>query len=125
MMYVPNFRKKTAKEKRKFVRVREYRLVKYREPDNSQKLSFVRDYSEGGILFHCKEDLSPGRILEMELNFPELENPVKVKTQVLRTKKLNRVEGFEVAAVFLEIGEELIRVLKRKNRGSSGKSQIG
>jgi hypothetical protein len=101
-------------EKRKFLRIREYKLIKYRTSDNSSNIAFIRDYSEGGILFHSKKFISPGKILDIEIIFSERSDPLKGRAKVLRVKRLNIMRGFEIAVEFVQDDEELREIIKNR-----------
>ncbi len=96
----------TNKDKRKFVRLPIHHLLKYKIADKqgiSGVLSFVRNISAGGTLFHCNERIAPGSILELEIKVPLSTDIIKTKVKVLRTVPLEKMGGFDVAVEFIDL----------------------
>lgn len=94
------------KDKRKFVRLPVHHLLKYKIADKqgiSGVLSFVRNISAGGTLFHCNERIAPGSILELEIKVPLSTDIIKTKVKVLRTAPLEKMGGFDVAVEFIDL----------------------
>jgi len=93
------------RERRKFIRLDAHHLLKYKLINKGKELSFARNISAGGVLFHAKTDISPGEIVELEINFPGYPVPVKAVSKVVRSVKAEQGEGFDVAAEFVNIEE--------------------
>jgi c-di-GMP-binding flagellar brake protein YcgR len=93
------------KERRRFIRLSAHHLLKYKLINREKELSFAHNISAGGVLFHAKSDIAPGELIELEINFPGYPTPVKAISKVVRTEKAEKVEGFNVAAEFVNIEE--------------------
>jgi len=91
---------------RKFARLNAHCLLKYKGADNKPILSFVRNISAGGALFHYKENISVGSIVELTINFPGYPKPIETQAKVLRVKALKKINGFFVAVKFIKIEDE-------------------
>lgn len=94
---------KKIEEKRRFRRVKKHHLMKYRLPGEKETLSFVREISAGGILFHSREMVETGMCAEARINFP-LERTVTSGMKIVRSVPLTRLGGFNVGAEFTDIG---------------------
>ena len=95
------------KDKRKFLRIGGHRLLRYKMvSEDKSVLSFARNISSGGILFHAKEEIPLSSVIEMEISFPSRPQPVKVVSKVIRVKRLKKVEGFEIAVHFLSVEDK-------------------
>lgn len=109
-MKLPFFSRLTSKlfkkNKRHFARVRAHCLLKYKNLDGEQKLSFARDIGAGGVLFHAKEDIPVGSALEIKINFPPRPDSIKVIAKVLRTKALKKMGGYDIATEFINIDDK-------------------
>ena len=93
------------KERRKFIRLSAHHLLKYKLINREKELSFAHNISAGGVLFHAKTDITPGDLVELEINFPGYPTPVKAVSKVVRAVRAVKGEGFEVAAEFVNIEE--------------------
>ena len=80
--------------------------MKYKIVNKDQEMSFVRNISAGGVLFYCKEKLSAGSMVEMEISFPHYPRPIKTVGRVIRTTALKKMGGFEIGAEFINVEEE-------------------
>jgi len=101
-------RKKSDKERRKFIRLKAHHLLKYRVVDSEEVprlLSFARNVSAGGVLFYADKEISPGSLVELEISFPEHPKPIKAVARVIRTVPLETIGGFEMGAEFINIDE--------------------
>lgn len=88
---------------RKFTRINTHCLLKYKGSGNEPTLSFVRNIGAGGALFHCKEKIPVGSIVELTINFIGYPKPIETKAKVLRVKALKKISGFFVAVEFIKI----------------------
>jgi len=105
------------KNKRQFLRLNAHHLLKYRmlgEEGKEGMLSFVRNISAGGVLFHSNEHIKPGSILELDISFPPSPDSIKIKAKVLRENKLKTMGGFDVAVQFLNLNEDIKKFIDGK-----------
>lgn len=108
------------KNKRQFLRLNAHHLLKYKILGEEQKegaLSFVRNISAGGVLFHSSEYIKPASTLELTINFPQSHESVKIKVKVLRVRELKIMKGFDVAVQFLNLNEDLKKIINRNIEG--------
>ncbi|MCK9572801.1 MAG: PilZ domain-containing protein [Candidatus Omnitrophica bacterium] len=106
-----------GRNKRRFLRLNAHHLLKYKLLDGSGKegvLSFVRNISAGGTLFHSNEYMKPASILELDISFPPSPDSVKIKAKVLRAENLETMGGFDVAVEFLDLGEDVKKFIAKK-----------
>ncbi|MCF7908140.1 MAG: PilZ domain-containing protein [Candidatus Omnitrophica bacterium] len=94
------------KRNRNFARIRVHCLLKYKSIDGQSKLSFARDISAGGVLFHAKENIPVNNIVEIEINFPPRVDSIKVVAKVLRSRALKKMGGYDLATEFVNIDEK-------------------
>lgn len=105
------------KNQRRFLRLRAHHLLKYKLLDEAGRegvLSFVRNISAGGVLFHSDEYIKPASIIELDISFPPFPNPVKIKAKVLRARKLKAMGGFDIAVEFSDLGKDAKRFIDKK-----------
>jgi len=98
--------KKKPEYKRKFVRLNLHCLLKYEKLQGQQVLSFVRNISAGGVLFHSQEELPVGATMRLKLNFLNHPEPISVIAKVLRVNPLKKLGGFDIAVEFINIEEK-------------------
>ncbi len=107
-------KKQTWAEKRKFIRLKAHHLMRYKIVDKGKALSFVRDISAGGVLFHSHKYIHPGSIVELQINFPSHAGPIEATSKIVRIRPLSRVGGFEVGAEFIEIDKDSRDFINKK-----------
>lgn len=103
-------------ETRAYPRVVSYHPVKYRilEKGGSKRKreASAKNISGSGILFRTNKEIPVSAILELEIAFPSLPNPIKTLAKVVRVVK-TKAGGYEIGAYYLKIDEgerdELIR----------------
>jgi c-di-GMP-binding flagellar brake protein YcgR len=68
-------------------------------------LSFVRNISAGGLLFHSKQNIPQESTIELDIaiNFPPREEPIKVLAKVQRAKFLKKVGGYDIGIKFINL----------------------
>lgn len=106
-----------SKNKRQFLRLSAHHLLKYKVLGAEGKegmLSFVRNISAGGVLFHSNEYIKPGSTLELDINFPPSPESIKIKAKVLRSRELKGVGGFDVAVQFINLDEDIKKYIDGK-----------
>ncbi|MFA5337612.1 MAG: PilZ domain-containing protein [Candidatus Omnitrophota bacterium] len=105
------------RNKRQFLRLNAHHLLKYKLLDGEGKegmLSFVRNISAGGVLFHSNEYMKPASILELDVSFPPYPDSIKIKARVLRVGNLKTMGGFDVAVEFLDLSEDVKKFIAKK-----------
>ncbi|MFH1664563.1 MAG: PilZ domain-containing protein [Candidatus Omnitrophota bacterium] len=110
-------------ERRISIRLTSHHLVKYKVLDKREELSFVKNISKGGVLFHSKEDLAPGSMVELMINYPGYSQPIKATAKVLRARPLKKVGGFDIAAEFVSINEDAREFIREKIESVSAKKK--
>lgn len=101
----------TKKEKRKFLRLNAYHLVKYRLASQSgwqAAIASIRDISAGGLCLRAEERIAKNSILQVSINFPRLSSPLSSLAKVVWVKKIGKTNRFEMGLEFFEI-EDLLR----------------
>lgn len=107
LLFFSRLASKFFKERnRNFARIRVHCLLKYKSIDGQPKLSFARNISAGGVLFHAKENIPVNNIVEIEINFPPRVDSIKVVAKVLRSRALKRMGGYDIATEFINIDEK-------------------
>jgi len=104
---------KQEKERRRFPRVKVQCLLQYVLEGSGKKVSYVKDISAGGVLFHSKEDIPENTLLDLEISLPKTESSLKMQAKIIRTKPLKGMEGFEIGAEFINIDENIRHLIKQ------------
>jgi c-di-GMP-binding flagellar brake protein YcgR len=107
---------KNFEERRKFVRLKAHHLLKYKLMDKEEALSFARNISAGGVLFHAEEFIPEGSMVELLVNFPSYPGPIKAVAKVVRVVPLPKVGGFDIGAEFVNIEEKAREYMNQKIR---------
>jgi hypothetical protein len=105
------------KEKRRFVRLPAHHLIKYKVVGREAlqgTLSFVRNISAAGVLFHAQENIPSASTLELEINFPLRSEPIKVLAKTLRVKPLRKTGGYDIALEFLNLDKDTCTFINKK-----------
>lgn len=102
----------TKKEKRKFLRLNVYHLVKYKLASQKEwqvAVASIRDISAGGVCLRTEERLVKNSILQMNINFPGFSSPLSSLAKVVWARKMGKTNHFEAGLEFFEI-EDLLRL---------------
>ncbi|MCK9613939.1 MAG: PilZ domain-containing protein [Candidatus Omnitrophica bacterium] len=117
-----------SKNKRRFLRLTAYHLLKYKvcgdEKNKEGVLSFVRNISAGGVLFHSAEYIKPKSVLELNINFPSSPDAIKVNARVLRSKSM-KIGGFDVAVEFLDLKDDYKNTINKRIANTFDKTREG
>lgn len=121
------------KERRKFIRLKAYHLVKYRvlsaEKEQPTPLfATIKDIGAGGVCLKADQSLPESSTIALEINFPKLSHPISTLAKVVWVRPLGKKsQHYEVGAQFLDmeesvrkIIEERIRFVYRKTRERKG-----
>ncbi len=101
----------TKKEKRKFLRLNVYHLVKYKLASRKEwqaAIASIRDISAGGVCLRTEERLAQNSILQISINFPGLSSPLSSLAKVVWVRKVGKTNNFEAGLEFFGI-EDLLR----------------
>ena len=99
------------KERRKFVRLNAYHLVKYRlisEQKQGLVIASIKDISGGGVCLSVEEELPKGSVLQVYINYPGFSAPIPCLAKVSWSKQIGKTNRYELGLEFLEI-EDLLR----------------
>lgn len=106
-----------VKENRKFVRLRMHHLLKYKiikQPEEERAISFIRDISAGGALFHTQEYIPLESIVILEIVFPAEAETVVVHARVVRVKFLQKVGIFAIGVEFIDMNQNTREFINKK-----------
>lgn len=81
-------------------------FVRYKlgsDPASGFVLANVKNISGSGVSFVSKTEISRGKFLEIDINFPGLE-PIKVKAEVMRMVRM-QAGDYEIGAHFITIDD--------------------
>ncbi|MCK4851608.1 MAG: PilZ domain-containing protein [Candidatus Omnitrophica bacterium] len=110
-------------DRRRFIRISEHHLLRYRVIDKDEEMSFTRNISVGGVLFHCREQLPQGSMIELDMNLPPYSRPIRAMAKVLRVEPLRKVGGFDIGVEFVSVDEDARNFLDEKIRSFCEKEQ--
>jgi c-di-GMP-binding flagellar brake protein YcgR len=110
------------KEKRKYIRLPAYHLVKYRLLSKEREygatvVTGARDIGGGGVCLEVKEGLPVSSILELLINFPSIAAPVACLAKVVWARKMKSTKNYRVGIEFLEIDDTLRAIIMRRIEG--------
>lgn len=106
-----------ARNKRKFFRLSAHHLLRYKilgQENLTGTLSFIRNISAGGALFHCEEYIKPNTLLKIEIHLPFSPNAVEITAKVARIRALKKMGGFDIAIEFVDLENETSSFLNKK-----------
>ena len=106
------------KNKRKFPRLNVHHLIKYKMLEAEETVTFARNLSAGGLRFYSKEELPRESTIELSINFPDTEEPLKILARIVWVRKLTAPGGFEVGAQFLNLDEDTCKLINEKIRNT-------
>ncbi len=84
-------------------------------------LSFLANFSDrylllnvslGGLHFITRDQLAKGTQLKLQLEFPQLENPLKIKGKVIWSQKSKEHDAFRTGVLITSIGDKGKRLLR-------------
>jgi c-di-GMP-binding flagellar brake protein YcgR len=110
-------------ERRKFLRLEAHHLLKYKMLNKKRALSFARNISAGGVLFHSKDEMPPGSDVELVINFPSFPHPISVVARIIHIKPLKKLGGFYIGAEFIHINEQDRDYIEKKISGVLGEKK--
>jgi len=101
-------------ERRLYKRIAKPFMTKFRilkdEPSQEDSASWdmvvVKNLGAGGILFNYDKKMDMGSLLDLKINFPASEQPIKCTGKVIRIEDTPHPSVVRIAAVFTEISEE-------------------
>lgn len=109
-----------SKEKRQFIRLNAYHLVKYKSlsPATQQLtpvIATIKDIGAGGVCLKTQEYLPVSSLIELRINFPSRTTPIFTLAKVIWIKKIGkRIIHYELGAQFVEIEESLKKIINEK-----------
>ena len=106
-------------EKRKYKRIKQQFIVKMREKTVGAEWDMLttKNLSAGGVLLNYDRKPAVGSLVEMEINFPIIDEPVDCTGRVNRIEQDADSPIIRFAAVFTEIEaktKEVINVMAEK-----------
>ncbi len=99
-------------ERRKYLRLKVYHLVKYRlvqdkPPYFPYSLAAIKDIGAGGICLVSEKPLPVSTNLELQINFPDIEKPISTLGRVVWLKQMPKTDRYEMGIEFTSIEESL------------------
>lgn len=107
-------------EKRRYWRVRmtcpiRYRLIGEESPSDEYKESETFDISCGGLQFNSNEIIPLHQMLEVEIDIPEIPDPLKLRAKVVGIQELGETEGIVgIRIAFENLGDQERETLTKK-----------
>jgi c-di-GMP-binding flagellar brake protein YcgR len=103
---------RSIEERRKYLRLRVYHLVKYRvisdKPSHSAfSLSSIRDIGAGGVCLVIEKQLPVSTKLELEINFPDIGGSILTSGRVVWVKQVAKTSRYMLGIEFTGIDEAL------------------
>jgi c-di-GMP-binding flagellar brake protein YcgR len=106
-------------DKRKFIRLKAYHLVKYKLfSEKAAKGAFVtasiKDIGAGGVCLRTKEYIAISNLLEMRINFPSVDTSVSALAKVVWAKEVIKNSQYEIGAQFIDLDDSLRVLIDRQ-----------
>ena len=103
---------KKKEERRKYLRLRVYHLVKYRVISDKPAyprplLASIKDIGAGGICLITEEPLPVSTNLELEINFPDMGGSILTPGRVVWLKQVAKTNRYDVGIEFTGTDESL------------------
>lgn len=104
------------KEKRQFLRLNAYHLVKYRPlASDKEGASFVlaalKDISSGGVCLRVEESLPVSTTIELKINFPHVNTAIPCLAKIVWVRQRTPGSPYEMGAQFTDIDESLRHII--------------
>ncbi len=105
--------------KREFIRLKAYHLVKYRPltekvAGTEEVLASIKDIGAGGVCLKVEEYLPAATLLELEINFPQIKTSVSALAKIVWIKQIKRTKRYEIGAQFVEIQDGMKEFIDQK-----------
>lgn len=105
-----------TQNRRKFIRLKAYHLVKYRllsegKGQSNYIYAALKDVGAGGVCLDTEEYLSMSSLIELKINFPNVATSVSALAKVVWIKKRDKGRRYEIGAQFTEIDEPLRKII--------------
>ena len=118
-----------GEERRKYLRLEVYHLVKYRvipdkPPYPAHLLASIKDIGAGGICLITEEPLPVSTNLELQINFPDLGGVILTFGRVVWLKQVAKTNRYKVGIEFTGIEESLRKRIDGKVKFSYQKLKI-
>lgn len=99
-------------DRRKYLRLRVYHLVKYRVVTDkpspcAYSLASIKDIGAGGACLIVEASLSVSTNLELEINFPDMGGAILTSGRVVWQKKIAKTSRYMLGIEFLNMDESL------------------
>jgi len=99
-------------ERRRYIRLKAYHLVKYKEiADSAKDSSFVsaviKDIGGGGVCLRTEQEIPVSTVLELKINFPHISTFLYASVVVVWVRRKERMHCFELGCKFIQISDSL------------------
>lgn len=110
------FNKKQSINRRQYLRLKSYCLIKYAKlQENNQeagKTANIKNISEGGLLFTAYNPLPVSSVIKLAISLPEQPNGIEVYAKVIRCTKVSDSESvYHVAVNFIDLSENIRKLI--------------
>ncbi|HNX82455.1 MAG TPA: PilZ domain-containing protein [Candidatus Omnitrophota bacterium] len=105
--------------KREFIRLKAYHLVKYRlltekGASSERVLASIKDIGAGGVCLKVEEYLPVATLLEVDINFPQINTSLSALVKIVWVKQIKRTKRYEIGAQFVEIKTGMKELIDQK-----------
>jgi len=111
---LPMKKEYSGPEQRQYIRRNAHLQVRYRYPETQEWLvNITKDISAGGILLVTEQEFSVDDYLELEIELPGINEPIKTAGKIVRVKQLIKDKLYENGIKFAEINSEHRQIINR------------
>jgi c-di-GMP-binding flagellar brake protein YcgR len=107
------------REKRKYIRVEAFNLLKYKivsteGKQHEYKVSNVKDIGEGGLGFWTHEEMPVASLVELRINFSPFAVPISTLAKVIWVKRMGFSKQYKVGVQFVDIEKTFRKMIADK-----------
>ena len=119
---------KKHKEKRRFLRISDFSLVKYRlvlneaKQQHEFKVTNLRDIGEGGVGLWASEALPIGNLIEIRISFPPLDVPISTLAKMIWSRRVGSKGQYMMGLQFVGIEETFRKVIAERVKKTDRKT---
>jgi len=116
------------KDRRTFIRVLAYHLVKYKAPSGTGELALpvlasLKDIGAGGVCLRASQALPVACLVQLKINFPSFKDPLFTLAKVVWVKPIKKDKNYEIGLQFVEIEDSLRDLVDKRLKFVYGKSK--
>ncbi len=106
------------KNKRQYIRLQVYHLIKYKKVTDPQDKPFtltaLKDIGAGGVCFRAEENLPASTLIVLKFNFPGISTTMSALAKIVWIRQRKNSRLYDIGAQFIEIDESMQKLIDDK-----------